>query len=56
MNTNDTSKRKIDCTLETRLSKKNTVYQCLVIKLTDTLEKVVFLEPAEAEVLNITKK
>lgn len=43
----------IKCSLETRESKKGTTYQCLVIKLTDTYEKVVFLENSEIELLKL---
>lgn len=42
----------VSATLETRLSKKTgKPYQCLVIKLTDTYEKVVFLDNAEVELI-----
>ena len=42
-------------TLETRHSDKSKKdYTVLVIKLSDNLEKVVFLEPAELEVLKLT--
>ena len=44
---------KLNATLETKTSKKGTAYQCVVIKLTDTLEKIVFLEPAEVEILKL---
>lgn len=45
--------KKLDCSLETRTSvSKGTTYQCLVIKLTPTYEKVVFLEKAELEIIN----
>lgn len=41
-------------TLETRVSKKTgKTYQCLVIKLTDTYEKVVFLDNAEIELIKL---
>ena len=47
----------IPCSLETRHSeKKNTDYQVLVIKLTDSYEKTVFLEPAELALLKVTSK
>lgn len=45
----------IKCTLETRISKKGTNYKVLVLKLTDTYEKLVFLEKAELELLNTNK-
>lgn len=44
----------VKATLETRTSQKGNEYQCVVIKLTDTYEKVVFLEKAELELLNLT--
>lgn len=44
----------VRATLETRVSKKNgKTYQCLVIKLTDTYEKVVFLDTAEIELIKL---
>lgn len=45
----------VKATLETKTSKKGTEYQVLVIKLTDTYEKLVFLEPAELELLKLNK-
>lgn len=42
-------------TLETRTSKAGREYQVLVIKLTDKLEKLIFLEPAEIELLKLSK-
>lgn len=46
----------VKATLETRVSqKKGTDYQVLVIKLTDNYEKLVFLEPAEIELLKLNK-
>lgn len=40
--------------LETRVSKKTgKTYQCLVIKLTDTYEKIVFLDDAEVELIKL---
>lgn len=45
----------VKATLETRHSdKSNKDYTVIVIKLTDNLDKVVFLEPAELEVLKLT--
>ena len=44
----------VKATLETRVSKKSgKPYQCLVIKLTDTYEKVVFLDNAEVELIKM---
>lgn len=41
------------CTLETRKSKNGNDYEVIVIKLTEKLEKLVFLEPAELELLKM---
>ena len=50
----------VKATLETRHSQKSDKdYTVIVIKLTDKYEKVVFLEPADLEILrlaNIIKK
>lgn len=44
----------VRATLETRLSKKTgKLYQCIVIKLTDTYEKIVFLDTAEIELMKM---
>lgn len=44
----------VRATLETRVSKKTgKTYQCLVIKLTNTYEKVVFLDNAEVELIKM---
>lgn len=44
----------VRATLETRVSKKSgKSYQCLVIKLTDTYEKIVFLDNAEVELIKM---
>lgn len=44
----------VRATLETRVSKKSgKTYQCLVIKLTDSYEKVVFLDNAEVELIKM---
>lgn len=45
--------QKFECLLETRTSKKGTTYEVLVIKLTDRLEKLVFLDQAELELLKM---
>lgn len=42
---------KIVATLETRQSKKGNSYTVLVIKLTETYEKLVFLDKAEIELI-----
>ena len=49
-------KQEFKCLLEERKSKKGTNYQVLVIKLSDNVEKLVFLEKAELELLKITNK
>lgn len=46
-------KREFKATLETRTSKKGSSYEVLVIKITDNIEKLVFLEPAELALLKI---
>lgn len=46
-------KQEFKCFLEERTSKKGTSYQCIVIKITDKLEKLVFLSDAELELLKI---
>lgn len=46
-------KKEFKATLETRTSKKGSEYEVLVIKITDNIEKLVFLEPAELALLKI---
>lgn len=46
--------KEVKATLETRTSQKGNEYQCLVIKLTDTYEKIVFLDKSELELLRLT--
>ena len=41
--------------LEERTSKKGKKYVVLVIKLTDTYDKLVFLDKAEIELLKLSK-
>ena len=43
----------IDARLETRTSKKGTEFEVVVIKLSDNAEKLVFLSPAETELLKL---
>lgn len=43
----------VNAILEERTSKKGNKYTVLVIKLTDTYEKLVFLDKAEIELLKI---
>lgn len=45
----------LKCQLVTRLNKEGKPYEVVVIKLTESLEKLVFLEPAEREVIKITQ-
>ena len=47
-------KKEFKATLETRTSKKGSEYEVLVIKITDKIEKLVFLEPAELELLKMS--
>ena len=49
-------KQEYRATLETRTSKSGNPYDVLVIKLTDTYEKLVFLEQAELELIKISSK
>ena len=46
-------KKEFKATLETRTSKKGSEYEVLVIKITDNIEKLVFLEPSELALLKI---
>ena len=46
----------VKATLETRQSKAGNDYEVLVIKLTDNSEKLVFLSPAERELLKLYNK
>ena len=46
--------QKFEATLETRKSKSGNDYQVLVIKITDKIEKLVFLTAAELELLKIS--
>lgn len=46
----------VKATLEERTSKSGNNYQVLVIHLTDTYEKLVFLEKAEIELLKAKEK
>lgn len=45
--------KQVNATLEERESKKGSKYQVLVIKLTDSYEKLVFLDQAEVELLKL---
>ena len=47
-------KKEFKATLETRTSKKGAQYEVLVIKITDNIEKLVFLDPAELELLKMS--
>ena len=49
-------KQEYTATLETRTGKSGNPYEVLVIKLTDTYEKLVFLEKAELELINVSAK
>lgn len=46
----------VKATLEERTSKSGKNYQVLVVHLTDTYEKLVFLEKAETELLKAKKE
>lgn len=43
-------------TLETRTSQKGSEYQVLIVHLTDTYDKPVFLDKAELELVKINDK
>ena len=45
--------KELKATLETRTSKKGNVYQVIVIRISDNLEKLVFLDKAEIELLKL---
>ena len=47
-------KKEFKATLETRISKKGSQYEVLVINITDNIEKLVFLKPAELELLKLS--
>lgn len=44
----------LNAQLESRVSKEGNPYMAVVIKLTDSCEKLVFLEPAELELVKLT--
>lgn len=46
----------VKATLEERISSKGNPYKCIVIKLTPTYEKIVFLDKAELELLQAQNK
>lgn len=46
----------VKATLETRQSKTGNNYEVLVIKLSENSEKLVFLQPAEKELLKLYNK
>lgn len=56
MKTNVISSQDLKASLETRTSKKGEEYKVVVIKLTDSLDKLVFLEQAELELLKLTNQ
>lgn len=50
-------KKRLEAYLETRVSqKKGTVYQVIVIKLSPTYEKTVFLDNADLEILRLAEQ
>ncbi len=44
----------LDCVLQEKESKKGNTYYQIVINLTDNVQKIVFLEKAEAELIKLT--
>lgn len=50
-------KKRLEAYLETRVSqKKGTVYQVVVIKISPTYEKTVFLDNADLEILRLAEQ
>lgn len=47
---------KLDCRIETKVSQKGNEYKVLIIKLTPTCEKQVFLSDAELELFSLYAK
>jgi len=43
----------INATLETRTNKEGKTYECVILKISDKSEKIVFLSPAELELLKL---
>ena len=43
----------LNARLETRKDKNGNTYQCIVVDLTDTYKKLVFLTPAEKELIKL---
>lgn len=46
---------KLNASLETRTNKEGKTYKCVVIKISQNSEKIVFLSPAEIELLELTQ-
>jgi len=44
----------IPAKLEERTSKVGKPYTCIVVKITDTVEKIIFLDAAELELIKLT--
>lgn len=44
----------IRCNLVEKVSKKGNNYICLEVYLTDTYKKIIFLDPAEIELLKLS--
>lgn len=50
-------KKRLEAYLETRVSqKKGTVYQVIVVKLSPTYEKTIFLDNADLEILRLAEQ
>lgn len=47
---------KLDASLETRTNKEGKTYKCVVIKISQNSEKIVFLSPAELELIELTSQ
>lgn len=44
---------KLEAVLEERVSKKGNKYKCIVVRITDNVEKIIFLNPVDVELINL---
>lgn len=54
MDNKDKVLKKLDCVLVEKVSKKGTTYQALLIKFTDSYEKMILLEQSDVEILRLS--
>lgn len=50
----DNKKIDLKCSLETRTKKSGGTYEVAIIKITDSVEKMVFLDQAELELIKMS--